>query len=321
MQNETLESVTQAISYEGYDMTAKVSNGKIAAGIIGIVVILAFVVATIIFIRKKQKGNGFGILGGVITYISFNYFAPSLLINLIFVYSPFKKYADSVNKVIVSTAAFIIVYTLSTAFLAVLGRMLANKVFAYRLKSFGEGFSFGQGIAYTQAAFTMSSLFQLVSPMIIINRSGLETLVSGAKDQEAATKMLDSAMELIGYKTSAIVMLTIVAVLFVIYQLAITIPMYAAYQKKIHKGYYGMVLGSYIVIEAIQYMAERKVINVIVQLIATAVVVAAITYVCIRIYNKCYKDEERDLDKEKEDRIKKMTAAKKIPRFENLSNL
>ena len=318
MQNETLESVTQAISYEGYDMTAKVSNGKIAAGIIGIVVILAFVVATIIFIRKKQKGNGFGILGGVITYISFNYFAPSLLINLIFVYSPFKKYADSVNKVIVSTAAFIIVYTLSTAFLAVLGRMLANKVFAYRLKSFGEGFSFGQGIAYTQAAFTMSSLFQLVSPMIIINRSGLETLVSGAKDQEAATKMLDSAMELIGYKTSAIVMLTIVAVLFVIYQLAITIPMYAAYQKKIHKGYYGMVLGS---IEAIQYMAERKVINVIVQLIVTAVVVAAITYVCIGIYNKCYKDEERDLDKEKEDKIKKMTTAKKIPRFDNLSNL
>ena len=145
MQNETLESVTQAISYEGYDMTAKVSNGKIAAGIIGIVVILAFVIATIILIRKKQKGNGFGILGGVITYISFNYFAPSLLINLIFVYSPIKKYADSANKVIVSTAAFIIVYTLSTAFLAVLGRMLANRVFAYRLKSFGEGFSFGQG--------------------------------------------------------------------------------------------------------------------------------------------------------------------------------
>lgn len=48
MQNETLESVTQAISYEGYDMTAKVPNGKIAAGIIGLVVILAFVIATII---------------------------------------------------------------------------------------------------------------------------------------------------------------------------------------------------------------------------------------------------------------------------------
>ena len=55
MQNETLESVTQAISYEGYDMTAKVPNGKIAAGIIGLVVILAFVIATIILIRKKQK--------------------------------------------------------------------------------------------------------------------------------------------------------------------------------------------------------------------------------------------------------------------------
>lgn len=54
MQNETLESVTQAISYEGYDMTAKVSNGKIAAGIIGIVVILAFVVATIILLGKTE---------------------------------------------------------------------------------------------------------------------------------------------------------------------------------------------------------------------------------------------------------------------------
>ena len=68
-------------------------------------------------------------------------------------------------------------------------------------------------------------------------------------------------------------------------------------------------------------MAERDVIYVIDQLITTAVVVAVITYVCIRIYNKCYKVEERDLDKEKEDRIKKMTTAKKIPRFENLSNL
>lgn len=29
MQNETLESVTQAISYEGYDMTAKVSMVKL----------------------------------------------------------------------------------------------------------------------------------------------------------------------------------------------------------------------------------------------------------------------------------------------------
>ena len=40
MQNETLESVTQAISYEGYDMTAKVSNGKIAAGIIPSLIVL-----------------------------------------------------------------------------------------------------------------------------------------------------------------------------------------------------------------------------------------------------------------------------------------
>ena len=82
-----------------------------------------------------------------------------------------------------------------------------------------------------------------------------------------------------------------------------------------------MIFGSYLAIEAFQYMCERKVINEIAQFLLTLVVVAVVSYFCYQIYKKLYKSEERDLDKEKEERDKKIAAAKKMPKFENLSNL
>lgn len=316
------EAVTEAISYDGYNMAAKAPNVNIIFGIIGLILLFAAIIAVIVVVKKKHFGSGFGLMGGIATYLVFNYFTVSVIATLLFTY-PLKNYVEKVGSTsrITSTGIFVLVYTLLGSIIPIIGRLISNKSFAYRIKTFGQNFSFGQGIACTQAVFTMSTLFQMVASMTIINRSGLETLVSGAATQEDANAMLDSATELINYKTSALVVLIIVALLLIVYQLAITVPMFALHQKKINSGWYGMIFGSYIAVEAFQYMCERKVINEIVQFILTLIVVVVVTYFSYDIYKKFYKSEERDLEKEKEERNKKIAEIKKMPKFGNLSDL
>lgn len=316
------EAVSESISFDGYNMAAKAPNANVVFGIIGIVLLFAAIIAVIVVIKRKHFGSGFALFGGIATYLVFNYFTGSIIATLLFS-GPLKGYVlkEGGNTTITSSGIFILVYTFIGSVIPILGRMLSNKSFAYRVKTFGQNFSFGQGIACTQAVFTMSTLFQMVASMVIINRSGLETLVSGAKTQADANMMLDSAMDLINYKTYALVVLIITALILIVYQLAITVPLFALSEHKIKGGWYGMVFGSYIAIEAFHYMCERKVINEIVQFLLTAVVVAVVSYFCYKIYVKFYKSEERDLDKEKEERDKKIAAAKKMPKFENLSNL
>lgn len=316
------EAATEPISFEGYNMAAKAPNINIVFGIIGLVLLFAAIIAVIVVIKRKHNGSGFALFGGIATYLVFNYFTVSIVITLLFS-GPLKRFVDKTDTstTITSTGIFILVYTIVGSIIPILGRMLSNKSFAYRVKTFGQNFSFGQGIACTQAVFTMSTLFQMVASMVIINRSGLETLVSGAKTQADADMMMESAMDLINFKTYALVVLIITALILIVYQLAITIPLFALSEHKIKGGWYGMIFGSYLAIEAFRYMCERELINEIAQFLLTLAVVAVVTYFCHQIYKKLYKSEERDLDKEKEERDKKIAAAKKMPKFENLSNL
>lgn len=325
------------IDLSAYNMAATVPTSRLVFTIIGLVLLFAAIIAVVVLVTRKQKGNGFGILGGIATYLVFFYFTISIVITVLFSFTPLKKYVlkgDDGTTTITSTAVFVLVYTLVTALIPIAGRWMSNKAFGYRMTSFGQNLSFGLGIACTQAVFTMSTLFQMCASMVIINRSGLETLVSGIilKNENGqymvtegmtakAYSTLDTAMDLINFKTSAILLLSIVAILILIYQVAITVPLYAAHQKKIPMGWYGMVYGTYILIQGAQYLAERKVINEFAQFGIVLVVVAATTYFCYKQYMKFYKSEERDIKKEKEEMRKKLQGTKKIPRFENLSNL
>lgn len=342
---ETVEAVTEApteapsvaIDLSAYDMTATVPSSKLVLTIAGLILLLAAVVAVVILISRKQKGNGFGILGGIATYLVFFYFAISVIITVLFTFSPLKKYVQEASDgttLITSTTAFVLVYTLTTALIPIAGRWMSNKTFGYRMNTFGQNLSFGLGVACTQAVFTMSTLFQMAASMIIINRSGLETLVSGIITKtesgqymvaegkmEKAYSTLDTAMELIDFKTSALILLSLVAIISLIYQIAITVPMYASHQKKASMGWYGMIYGSYLAIQASQYLNEREVINEYVRFIIVAAAAGITIYFSYRLYVKLYKSEERDIKKEKEELQKKLQKSKKIPKFENLSNL
>lgn len=321
------ETVTESISYEAYDLTAKVAGSKVVIGIIGIVLLFAAIIFAILLIRKKHKGSGLGILGGIATYLIFYYFAVSVAAALLFTYSPLKTYVGKVNgrSEITSTGVYILVYMMITTLLPVLGRWACNKTFTYKLNTFGQNFAFGQGIACTQAVFTISTLFQMVASMIIINRGGIETVLSGVTTQADADAMYNNVMDLINYKTESMVFLVLVALLLVVYQLAITVPFYALYQKKLKGQWYLAIIGSYLVIQALQYMNDREIIPTFVQFVITLAVVASTVYLCIKLYVKLYKSEERDVKKDKEEALKKKLAQsqsqKKMPRFGDLSKL
>ena len=58
-----------------------------------------------------------------------------------------------------------------------------------------------------------------------MNENGQYMVTEGMTAKAYST--LDTAMDLINFKTSAIVLLSIVAILILIYQVAITVPLYA----------------------------------------------------------------------------------------------
>lgn len=291
---------------EGYDLSSTVPRSTIVTAIIGMLAILAAGIILFMWVRKRERINGFGFFGGIATYMTFYYLGVSVVANLII------KYMGS-NYV------SILVLALTASAIPILGRLLTMKMFSYKMNKVADSISFGVGIMASEGLVSAINLLMVYVSANTVNKTGVEELLSSAETQEEFDGILKSIFEIIEYKPAVIAGLAVSAIACMVFHIAVSIPLFASYQQKVNKGFYGFCIGTYFAIRLFIYMAGSGFINVILNMVLVVAGSALFTVTSLRIYKIFYKDEEKD--KPKKDAGKGEPGKKKIPRFENLSKL
>ncbi len=293
---------------EGYSLDAVVPSSSFYTVIFGLTVVFAIFLMGIIVLRKRHKFPMFGFFGGISIYLIFAYFAVRSLVEILFAFPPFEFFQDS-------DLAKVIIYSIMASIYIFLGRWISYKVFSYRKQTFAEGISYGVGMFSAEALFSMINFFMISSTCMMINSEGIETIVSSAKTQEEFTQLIDTLFIVINYTTEDYVGFIAGTLAFMIFHLAITVPMFATYQNKIDKKWYLFVIGAYTALEFVFYLGAKDMIHYIVTIVGYAVVVGIVCFVSLKIYRNNYESEEVLVQN------KNIQNKKKMPKFNNVSKL
>ena len=309
---------------EGFDMTATISAGKIVAAVLGLIAVLAAMIVIISYVRKKQKGNMFGLFCGVLVYIIFYYYATSMIASFAFYIPPLNRYvvemADGTRR-IGNTPLYIIICSLIYGTIPILARMLTTRAFAPRFQKFCDTLQIGLGIVIAHAVRLVANLFLTVVNYYTINKVGIEELFSGVETQENFDALAGTITDMLNYKTSSLIFVAVFGILVMVYQIFISVPLFAAYQKRISKWWYAFALGTSVLFEAFGYLALRNVISEEIKAILLIVLTAVTVYFCIKLYKQAKYNEEETVPEDKFNRFNKNAPKKPMPKFDNLSNL
>lgn len=290
---------------EGYDLADTVPRSTIMTAIIGMLVILAAGIVLFLWVRKRQKINGFGFFGGIATYMTFYYLGVSVIANLIVNFMG-------------SSYLSVLVLALTAAAVPILGRLLTMKMFSVKMNRSADALSFGVGIMASECLVSAINLFMVYISANTVNKTGIEQILADAETQEQFEQVLKSVFEIIEYKPMVLVGLTVNAIACMIFHIAVSVPLFAAYQQKISKGFYTFCIGTYFAIRLFIYMTGAGFLNEILGMVLVAGGSALFAATSMRIYKTFYQDEEKDEPKKSGGGA---PGKKKIPRFENLSKL
>lgn len=303
-------NILRDLQYElpaDFDLSAQVPRNTIMGAIIGIVAILAMAIILTVYIRKRQKGGIFDIIVGVAIYMIFFYFASNTVANLLFG-TILKSFVD-VKPVLITVIA------LTTTLVPMFGRLLSLKLMGKNMNTAADAYTVGMGIMLTEGFLYMVDLLMVIVSCNTINKMGLESILSNATSQDEFTSTLTSLTEMINYRASDFIYMSVIAIALMVFHVGVTSLIFAAYQKKEGKRLYIFSFATYFVIQLIGAMANYDVIPDGVKALITALVAALVAYIGLKVYNIHYKNEE---PREKA-RIEKENT--KMPKFDNLSKL
>ena len=303
-------NILRNLQYElpaDFDLSAQVPRNTIMGAIIGIVAILAMAIILTVYIRKRQKGGIFDIIVGVAVYMIFFYFASNTVANLLFG-TILKSFVD-VKPVLITVIA------LTTTLVPMFGRLLSLKLMGKNMNTAADAYTVGMGIMLTEGFLYMVDLLMVIVSCNTINKMGLESILSNATSQEEFTSTLTSLTEMINYRASDFIYMSVIAIALMVFHVGITSLIFAAYQKKEGKRLYIFSFATYFIIQLIGAMANYDVIPDGAKALITALVAALVAYIGLKVYNIHYKNEE---PREKA-RIEKENT--KMPKFDNLSKL
>ena len=248
-----------------------------------------------------------GLLVGIAAYMIFFYFAGNTVVNLLF---------STLLKDYVETKAVIaVVLGLVMSLVPMFGRLLIMQLMAKRMDKVSDALSVGVGIMMTDAFLYMIDLLMVIVSCNTINKMGIETVLSNAETQEEFTETLESIFEMINYKASDFLYIGITAIAFMVFHLAVTIIIFAVYQKKESKGWYVFSFGAFFMMQLFNYMASYNVVAAPVKILMLILFAAGTVFFALKMYKIYYKKEEFAEKKKAEDEQKKM------PKFDNLSKL
>lgn len=303
-------NILRDLQYElpaDFDLSAQVPRNTIMGAIIGIIAILAMAIILTVYIRKRQKGGIFDIIVGVALYMIFFYFASNTVANLLFG-TILKSFVD-VKPVLITVIA------LTTTLVPMFGRLLSLKLMGKNMNTAADAYTVGMGIMLTEGFLYMVDLLMVIVSCNTINKMGLESILSNATSQDEFTSTLTSLTEMINYRASDFIYMSVIAIALMVFHVGVTSLIFAAYQKKEGKRLYIFSFVTYFIIQLIGAMANYDVIPDGVKALITALVAALVAYIGLKVYNIHYKNEE---PREKA-RIEKENT--KMPKFDNLSKL
>lgn len=303
-------NILRDLQYElpaDFNLSAQVPRNTIMGAIIGIVAILAMAIILTVYIRKRQKGGIFDIIVGVAVYMIFFYFASNTVANLLFG-TILKDFVD-VKPVLITVIA------LTTTLVPMFGRLLSLKLMGKNMNTAADAYTVGMGIMLTEGFLYMVDLLMVIVSCNTINKMGLESILSNATSQDEFTSTLTSLTEMINYRASDFLYMSVIAIALMVFHVGVTSLIFAAYQKKEGKRLYVFSFVTYFIIQLIGAMANYNVIPNGVKALITALVAAFVAFIGLKVYNIHYKNEE---PKEKA-RIEKEKT--KMPKFDNLSKL
>lgn len=303
-------NILRDLQYElpaDFDLSAQVPRNTIMGAIIGIVAILAMAIILTVYIRKRQKGGIFDIIVGVAVYMIFFYFASNIVANLLFG-TILKSFVD-VKPVLITVIA------LTTTLVPMFGRLLSLKLMGKNMNTAADAYTVGMGIMLTEGFLYMVDLLMVIVSCNTINKMGLESILSNATSQDEFTSTLTSLTEMINYRASDFIYMSVIAIALMVFHVGVTSLIFAAYQKKEGKRLYIFSFATYFIIQLIGAMANYDVIPDGAKALITALVAALVAYIGLKVYNIHYKNEE---PREKA-RIEKENT--KMPKFDNLSKL
>ena len=303
-------NILRDLQYElpaDFDLSAQVPRNTIMGAIIGIIAILAMAIILTVYIRKRQKGGIFDIIVGVAVYMIFFYFVTNTVANLLFG-TILKSFVD-VKPVLITVIA------LTTTLVPMFGRLLSLKLMGKNMNTAADAYTVGMGIMLTEGFLYMVDLLMVIVSCNTINKMGLESILSNATSQDEFTSTLTSLTEMINYRASDFVYMSVIAIALMVFHVGVTSLIFAAYQKKEGKRLYIFSFATYFIIQLIGAMANYDVIPDGAKALITALVAALVAYIGLKVYNIHYKNEE---PREKA-RIEKENT--KMPKFDNLSKL
>ena len=303
-------NILRDLQYElpaDFDLSAQVPRNTIMGAIIGIIAILAMAIILTVYIRKRQKGGIFDIIVGVAVYMIFFYFVTNTVANLLFG-TILKSFVD-VKPVLITVIA------LTTTLVPMFGRLLSLKLMGKNMNTAADAYTVGMGIMLTEGFLYMVDLLMVIVSCNTINKMGLESILSNATSQDEFTSTLTSLTEMINYRASDFLYMSVIAIALMVFHVGVTSLIFAAYQKKEGKRLYIFSFVTYFIIQLIGAMANYDVIPDGAKALITALVAALVAYIGLKVYNIHYKNEE---PREKA-RIEKENT--KMPKFDNLSKL
>lgn len=303
-------NILRDLQYElpaDFDLSAQVPRNTIMGAIIGTIAILAMAIILTVYIRKRQKGGIFDIIVGVAVYMIFFYFVTNTVANLLFG-TILKSFVD-VKPVLITVIA------LTTTLVPMFGRLLSLKLMGKNMNTAADAYTVGMGIMLTEGFLYMVDLLMVIVSCNTINKMGLESILSNATSQDEFTSTLTSLTEMINYRASDFIYMSVIAIALMVFHVGVTSLIFAAYQKKEGKRLYIFSFATYFIIQLIGAMANYDVIPDGAKALITALVAALVAYIGLKVYNIHYKNEE---PREKA-RIEKENT--KMPKFDNLSKL
>lgn len=303
MRNLFLTDTPIPAGYE-YLLDARMPLASLILSIVGLVLILGSLAAMIIVLAKKHKSSFLTIFLGVFIYGIFNI----LLVYFLTAFAPSKN-------VVVQ----LIYGALIASAIPLLGRILVIKLCSQQYYKLGDHFGYGVGNAIMKSVMSIISLATPIVNYCYINKYGIAYFFTSDMESDAALEMAKSIVTVLEYDYVQCVLMAIVTISVMVYGLAITLPIYAAFTGKKSKGWFGFVFGTSFLITLGEGMFNNDVL-VIPSIIIVAAVAALSVYFALKLYKEVVNDKEEDKPKKESSDISK-NAHVKVPRFKDLDKL
>ena len=293
---------------KGYEflLDAEMPHAAVIYPVVGLVMVLIVAIIMAVMVAKKHKMEILPIFAGATIYMFFGYF----VVGIVSMFIP----AGNI-------AVYIAVVSLLTAFVPFMGRLFFIKMFAKKHNNLASHLGYGIGFMGMRA---LMNLLMFVYPILYysqINQNGIAAYFPADAEEDVALEMAQTLEQILKTNYSHYILLALITVALIVFGLAVSMPIYAAFTGRKSKSWYGFALGMGVVVAVAEVLYTNEVL--VVPAIILALVASGVTaFFAIKLYIELAANEPEET-KDDNDEAGSITknAHTKIPKFSNLDKL